>query len=188
VVDELLGAPAAFAASWEPVARADLLGAVAAGVALAGDLDPAASDHADVDVAGPTAELIAAVAEPLRARLARALGEGAGDVDEEDASTAAADSLELADRIRACYREWRGARLATSVTDACARAFGLGVRAAVPATTGLRWHCGPGDAPCPDCNDNQLAGVVMPGEVFPTGQQVAPAHPGCRCLALPAPG
>jgi hypothetical protein len=187
VVDELLGAPETFGASWESVARADLLGAVAAGVALAGDLDPAASDHADVDVAGPTAELIGAIASPLRARLARALGEGV-DVDvDDDAPAAAVDDLELADRIRACYREWRGARLATSVTDACALAFGLGVRAAVPATTGLRWHCGPGDGPCSDCNDNQLAGIVRAGQTFPTGQHVAPAHPGCRCLALPAP-
>lgn len=183
-VDDVLGPPEAFAADWVGVIRDDLAGAVASGVALAGDLDPTASDHGDVDVTAATEELIDSIAEPLRARLVVALGEGAVDDDEDD-QVAAIDDLELADRIRACYREWRGARLAAAVADACARAFGLGIRAAIPAATGLVWYCGPGDAPCSDCNDNQLEGPVAVGDAFPTGQAVAPAHPGCRCLALP---
>jgi hypothetical protein len=183
-VDDVLGPPEAFAADWVGVIRDDLAGAVASGVALAGDLDPTASDHGDVDVTAATEELIDSIAEPLRARLVVALGEGAVDDDEDD-QVAAIDDLELADRIRACYREWRGARHAAAVADACARAFGLGIRAAIPAATGLVWYCGPGDAPCSDCNDNQLEGPVAVGDAFPTGQAVAPAHPGCRCLALP---
>jgi len=182
-VDDVLGPSETFAAEWVEVIRDDLAGAVASGVALAGDLDPDASDHGDVDVTAVTHELIDSIAEPLRARLVFALGEGA--TDDEDDQVAAIDDLELADRIRACYREWRGARLAAAVADACARAFGLGIRAAIPAATGLRWYCGPGDAPCSDCNDNQLEGPIAAGDAFPTGQSVAPAHPGCRCLALP---
>lgn len=181
--DEILGTPESFAAGWEAVIREDLAGAVAAGVALAGDFDPKAAEHVDVDVTTVIEELTGSIGDPLRARLVRALGEGV--VGDDDEAGGASDDLELADRIRSCYREWRGARLAASVADACARAFGLGIRAAIPASTGLRWFGGPGDAPCSDCNDNQLAGVVPAGEVFPTGQHVAPAHPGCRCLALP---
>jgi hypothetical protein len=40
--------------------------------------------------------------------------------------------------------------------------------------------------PCPDAEDNALAGVVPAGEPFPTGVCQPPAHPGCRCMVLPA--
>ena len=43
----------------------------------------------------------------------------------------------------------------------------------------------PGDAPCPDCEDNGLTGPQPPGEEFPTGHRHPPAHPGCRCLVAP---
>jgi hypothetical protein len=39
--------------------------------------------------------------------------------------------------------------------------------------------------PCPDCDDNALAGPTPRGEVFPTGQPHPPAHAGCRCLLVP---
>ena len=43
-----------------------------------------------------------------------------------------------------------------------------------------------GGVPCPDCDDNSLAGSVPKGEPFPTGDLHPPAHPGCRCIAVPA--
>ena len=44
----------------------------------------------------------------------------------------------------------------------------------------------PSEAACADCEDNSLAGAIPAGEPFPTGHTSAPAHPGCRCLTLPA--
>ena len=183
--EALLGDPAKFSDAVADAARSDLAGAVAAGVALAGDLDDGSAEHADADLESAVTELVQAVAEPLRARLARALGEGTTATDDDDENPAPLDDLELADSIRSCYREWRGARLMVAVTDACAGAFGLGVRAALPAEVGLRWLTDRHDRPCSDCDDNRLAGIVARGDKFPTGQLVPPAHPGCRCLALP---
>jgi len=40
------------------------------------------------------------------------------------------------------------------------------------------------DGPCPDCDDNTLAGELPKGEEFPTGQLHPPAHAGCRCLLV----
>lgn len=181
-VDAILGAPGEFAADWDAAIRDDLTGVAAAGVTLAGDLRTDAIEHAVADVAGPAAELVDMIASPLRARLARALGEGS------DESAEGGDDQDLADRIRACYREWRGARMTASVADACGEAFGLGVRAGAGGDVGFRWYCGPVEGPCSDCFDNQLAGVVPAQDAFPTGQVVAPAHPGCRCLVLPEVG
>ncbi|MBS1848243.1 MAG: hypothetical protein JST73_08180 [Actinobacteria bacterium] len=180
--EEVLGDPEAATAAWAAAVRDDLAGAARAGGAMACDVVGSGSVPSEIDVAVAVAELLEAIVEPLRARLTRALREGTDGADEDSAG---ADDADLADRIRACYREWRGARLAAAVSDACARAFGLGVRAALPADIPLRWHCGPGEAPCSDCDDNQLAGAVAAGEAFPTGQLVPPAHPGCRCMALP---
>jgi hypothetical protein len=36
--------------------------------------------------------------------------------------------------------------------------------------------------PCPDCDDDALAGPTRKGDAFPTGQLHPPAHPGCRCV------
>lgn len=37
----------------------------------------------------------------------------------------------------------------------------------------------------PICEANVLAGVVPLGESYPSGDQYAPAHPGCRCYMQP---
>ena len=41
--------------------------------------------------------------------------------------------------------------------------------------------------PCPDAEDNALAGPVEAGDAYPTGHTRAPAHAGCRCLLAPVP-
>jgi hypothetical protein len=44
------------------------------------------------------------------------------------------------------------------------------------------WVVDDGGSPCPDAEDNALAGAVAAGEAFPTGHRHPPAHPGCRCV------
>ena len=56
-----------------------------------------------------------------------------------------------------------------------------------PAGTPLRWVVHDVDGPCPDCDDNALAGPTPRGEAFPTGQLHPPAHAGCRCLLVTSP-
>ena len=52
----------------------------------------------------------------------------------------------------------------------------------------VRWLPTNGQAACPDCDDNSLAGLLAAGTEFPTGHAHPPAHPGCRCLVTPTPG
>ena len=64
-----------------------------------------------------------------------------------------------------------------------ASAFNRGVLTAAPNGTTFRWVFGdPG--PCPDCDDNSLAGPTAKGEPYPTGQHHPPAHAGCGCLLV----
>jgi hypothetical protein len=51
----------------------------------------------------------------------------------------------------------------------------------------VRWVVDDIDGPCPDCDDNALAGPTPLGQPFPTGQVAPPAHPGCRCVLAPSP-
>jgi hypothetical protein len=61
-----------------------------------------------------------------------------------------------------------------------------GLFAASPDGIAFRWVVDD-DGPCPDCDDNALAGPVPKGRAFPTGQPHPPAHIGCRCLVLADP-
>jgi len=94
----------------------------------------------------------------------------------------------LADRIRSCYREWKTRRVDEVAANAVLGAFGTGAFEALPRGTRVRWVVDPGGQPCPDADDNALAGALPKGEVFPTGHRHAPAHPGCRCLVVADPG
>jgi hypothetical protein len=121
------------------------------------------------------AELAAAIVTPLRRRLERAF-DNTGD---EEPSV-------VAERLGAAYREWKTQRIEQAAADHVAAAFARGAFEAVPAGRLLRWVVEDVDGPCPDCDDNALAGPTPRGQVFPTGQQYPPAHAGCRCLLLPA--
>jgi hypothetical protein len=118
-------------------------------------------------------ELGRALVEPLRQRIARTLDEG-GDADEVSA------------RLRALYREWKGQRIGIAVRHYAAAAYGAGALASVASGTELRWLVDRTGEPCPDADDNALATGVRKGDAFPTGDRCAPAHPGCRCLVVPA--
>lgn len=82
----------------------------------------------------------------------------------------------------AAYREWKGPRVEGIAGDFATGAFGRGAIAAA-AGTSVRWVVDDGK-PCPDCDDNALAGVQAAGEPWPTGQAHPPVHPGCRCLLV----
>jgi DivIVA domain-containing protein len=120
-------------------------------------------------------ELASALVAPMRERITNALRDAAGD---EDAG---------ADGIRACYREWKSQRIGALASDAALAAFNRGVFDAVSEGSQLRWVVDHGGTPCPDAEDNALAGLVPRGEAFPTGHCYPPAHPGCRCLIVAEP-
>jgi DivIVA domain-containing protein len=83
-------------------------------------------------------------------------------------------------RIGARYREWRSQHLEPGIGDVLAAAYTRGVFDAAPEKTWLRWV--PAEVGrCTDCDDNALEPTPK-GASFPTGQQLPPAHPGCRCL------
>lgn len=123
---------------------------------------------------GPVRESFAAnIVAPLRERLERAVAEGDGDNDV------------VAKRVRAVYREWKTQQVDNQLDDVFRLAYGRGVLVALPAGTPVRWIVDPAGPPCPDAEDNSLAGSVPSGEAFPTGHVCAPAHADCRCLLAP---
>jgi hypothetical protein len=95
------------------------------------------------------------------------------------------DHSDLADALGAAYRDCKTQRIEPVATDAIAAAFARGSYNSVPAGMLQRWVVDDGDKPCPDCDDNVLAGGVPRGEPFPTGQQHPPAHTGCKCVLQP---
>jgi DivIVA domain-containing protein len=111
--------------------------------------------------------------EPLRQRLERSISEGG---DDQSAAT---------DAVNSAYREMKSRRIERAVGDRLTGALTLGMAQVLPAGTPVRWLVDDADGPCPDCDDNALAGALPLGEAFPTGQVGPPAHPGCRCLLGP---
>ncbi len=151
-------------------ASAELLEeAASAGVEF---VSPGASLAPDIgDLADGLAESLIG---PLRRRLQQAVRGEDGD-----------DPAALAERISAAYREWKAQRIDRLAGDAAISAFSRGTLSALPGLA-LRWVVDDDDGPCPDCDDNALAGPTPVGEEYPTGQQHPPAHAGCRCLLVPA--
>jgi DivIVA domain-containing protein len=132
------------------------------------------------------AELAADLVNPLRERLERALQEsdpGATDAEGDDAEPV--PTQPLAERLSAGYRQWKIDHVEPAVRHHVVAAFSRGAYAATPDRAGLRWVVDD-DGPCPDCDDNALAGALPKGQAFPTGQPHPPAHVGCRCVLVPA--
>ncbi|HVM08195.1 MAG TPA: DivIVA domain-containing protein [Acidimicrobiales bacterium] len=103
---------------------------------------------------------------------------------------AAQDDLDLqttSERVSSVYREWKTQRVERVATHHLIAAWSRGTFVATPEGTPMRWIVDD-DGPCPDCDDNALAGPTPRGHSFPTGQLHPPAHPGCRCLLAPAHG
>jgi DivIVA domain-containing protein len=166
---DLLPSPKEHASRYADAAAGALSDAAQAGASFYGDDGTVAS----VDVLAD--ELGEALALPLRERVSASLREAAGD-DEA-----------LADGVRAAYRDWKTHRIGMQTRDTVFAAFNLGLYEATPPDTVQRWLVDDGGSPCPDAEDNSLAGLVVKGEPYPTGHCFPPAHPGCRCLLVPAP-
>jgi hypothetical protein len=120
--------------------------------------------------------LVVELLGPLRSRLEQPIAEGGRSGDD------------ATDAINSAYRELKSRRIEGLVADGVTAAVSLGLRRALPAGTPVRWVVDDTDGPCPDCDDNALAGAVPLGEEFPTGQLAPPAHPGCRCFLGPPAG
>lgn len=170
--EDVLPAPAEQVDAYCKEAASILAQAVEAGAVFAGGTVASAGA---VSVEPVAVDLAAELVTLLRERVARALD---GTPDGGDAAAS----------ISSAYREWRLERIEPAARHAVATAFGLGCYAAHPDGTALRWVVDDEGQPCPDCDDNALAGSTVKGEPFPTGQPHPPAHPGCRCLLVPAEG
>jgi DivIVA domain-containing protein len=94
------------------------------------------------------------------------------------------DGEEVAERVGAAFREWRGERIERLVGDFAVQAFSAGVAESCAADGLVRWVLTSSNG-CSDCDDNALAGAVPLTEGFPTGHAYPPAHSGCRCLVAP---
>ncbi len=164
-IAELLPAAAAHVAGYAEVAHRALDAAATAGAATV-DAD------ATIDVSELADKLGAALVEPFRRRIERAAAEVDGDADELD------------ERLRAVYREWKVSHIGAATTDALLSAYAQGQMGAAPAGSSVRWLIDPQQGPCPDAQDNALAGAVAAGDAFPTGDTCPQAHPGCRCLLV----
>ena len=119
--------------------------------------------------------LLSTIILPLRLRLERAVIDADGD------------NGELADTVRALYREWKTQRIDEHLDDVARMAFGHGALAALTPGTPVCWAVDPNGPACPDAEDNALAGVIGAGQPFPTDHTCAPAHDGCRCMLQHAP-
>ncbi len=164
-VDDLAPGADAHAGRWAEAAAEALRAAAQAGARWSGGAPRPTADLAD--------ELARGLVLPLRERIERSFVASDGNLDD------------VADRVRALYREWKNQRLAEAVPHYVAAAYARGLLDAAPAEVQVHWVPDPARGACPDCGDNVLAGPIVKGEEFPTGDRCAPAHPGCRCLVLP---
>ena len=151
---------------------AALPGLVAAAVAGA-DLIESSGSGAKTKAGDLADELAAELIGPLRDRIENCFREAAGD-DEE-----------LAERLRACYREWKGQRVDEVSTRVALAACNRGLLDRLAPGTMVHWIVDDGGNPSPDCDDNALAGDLPKGDPFPTGHVTPPISPHCRCLVAP---
>ncbi|MGA9276656.1 DivIVA domain-containing protein [Ilumatobacter sp.] len=154
----------------------DLLEAANAGATLtsgtsSGKLRAAAGKQAVQQASEAIARGLVA---PLRDRLERCIAEGDGD------------NAAITKKIRSVYREFKTQHIDEQLDDVFRAAHGRGVLASFELDTPVQWTPDPSHDVCPDCDDNRLEGAVAAGQAFPTGHLCTPAHPGCRCILMPA--
>ena len=88
----------------------------------------------------------------------------------------------MADRVRALYREWKGQRLTDAATHATAASYARGAYEALAGDAQVRWFVDARREPCPDCDDNVLAGAAGQGRALPDRAALRARPPG---LPLP---
>lgn len=126
-----------------------------------------------------------AIASHVAASVAEGLVAGFREEARIAIGEAEGDREILASLMRDVYRKWKMELIDQHVDDIAYSAYSKGGFLAMENTSRLGWMVDP-DAPCcSECEDNSLAGAVTKGESFPTGHQLPPAHPGCRCLVCP---
>lgn len=156
--------------------EAELRDAALAGAASVDDGSDHLKDITRNRAIQPALESLAStIVVPLRERLERAVNAAGGD------------NGELADTVRALYREWKTQRIDEHLDDVARMAFGRGALVALTPGTPVCWSVDPNGPACPDAEDNALAGVIGAGEAFPTDHTCAPAHEGCRCMLQRVP-
>jgi cell division septum initiation protein DivIVA len=159
----------AHAATYLAAIQDELLAAASAGAAEVGgrDVGSTALDRA--------AGLVrTSLVGSLRDRLERSVAAGSGD------------NGDITRGVRNVYREFKTQHIDDQLDDVFRFAYAGGVASAIEPGTPVVWKVDAGQPGCADCEDNSLAGELPAGTEFPTGHAFAPAHPGCRCLTLPA--
>ena len=125
----------------------------------------------ELDLTPALANIHVIALEPVRRRLA----DIAEQFDGED---------ELSDAVRALYREARSRHLNDAASAASVAVDGL-VKIdnahQDKANRTVRWVVNADGSCGADCADNALAGEVVAGDKFPTGDRFPPAHPMCTC-------
>ena len=125
----------------------------------------------ELDLTPALANIHVIALEPVRRRLANI----AEQFDGED---------ELSDAVRALYREARSRHLNDAASAASVAVDGL-VKIdnahQDKANRTVRWVVNADGSCGADCADNALAGEVVAGDKFPTGDRFPPAHPMCTC-------
>jgi hypothetical protein len=158
-------------ALWNAVSS-DLAEAVTAGSTFLGDEQHGRPVAPDTVAASLRPSFDEWVSVPLRERLEHTI-EGTDD------------KTEAPDRLRAAYREWKNDKVNDLSGDLVTLAFNQGILSSAVDGATHCWIVDNGGLPCPDAEDNHLAGGVVAGDEFPTGHRLPPAHPGCRCLLSP---
>ena len=173
-MDAFLGSVDEHAARYATAIAEDTMSAAGAG---AKSVKSAGGSPKRVTQKAVSAHVVASVAAGLVAGFREdariAIGEAEGDREI------------LAGLMRDVYRKWKSEMIDRHVDDIACSAYGKGGFLAMENTTRLGWMVDPEVPCCSECEDNSLAGAVVKGSEFPTGHQMPPAHPGCRCLVCP---
>jgi cell division septum initiation protein DivIVA len=164
--EALLGPEDLHLSTFTSAAQGHLADAFAAGTVFGGATEGAIASGPAVDQAA------ASLSRTVVTMLRRRIGDGTDGGEE------------VAERVGAAFREWRGERIERLVGDFAVQAFSAGVAAASSPGGHLRWVLTSPNG-CSDCDDNALAGAVAVDEPFPTGHAYPPAHSGCRCMVAP---
>jgi DivIVA domain-containing protein len=164
--EALLGPEDLHLSTFTSAAQGHLADAFAAGTVFGGASEGAIATGPAVDQAA------ASLSRTVVTMLRRRIGDGTDGGEE------------VAERVGAAFREWRGERIERLVGDFAVQAFSAGVAAASSPGGQLRWVLTSPNG-CSDCDDNALAGAVAVDEPFPTGHAYPPAHSGCRCMVAP---
>ena len=164
--EALLGPEDLHLSTFTLAAQGHLADAFAAGTVFGGATEGSIASPPAVDQAA------ASLSRTVVTMLRRRIGDGTDGGEE------------VAERVGAAFREWRGERIERLVGDFAVQAFSAGVAAASSPGGHLRWVLTSANG-CSDCDDNALAGAVAIDESFPTGHAYPPAHSGCRCMVAP---